>query len=215
MKASLTRGRAVLLVGLLGIVLVGTSLPTWARGEGRGTDGPVPIVLAGTDAAPAVPSAGLVIIVAALVIGLSGRATRIAALAGAGLAALLAGWSGIAFLGDPEPPLVSAAGEATRVRDLVGAVSVTAWPVVTVVAAAVVALVVLVLPWQFGRWAAVGRRYQRGPADSADTADTAGQAGPSGQAGPADDGSAARRVRAMDDWDAIGRGEDPSADPDR
>ncbi|MPV49919.1 hypothetical protein GCG21_07855 [Pseudactinotalea sp. HY160] len=212
MRASLTRGRAVLLVGLLGIVLVGTSLPTWARGEGRGTDGPVPIVLAGTDAAPAVPSAGLVVIVAALVLGLSGRATRIAALAGAGLAALLAGWSGIAFLGDPEPPLVSAAGEATRVRDLVGAVSVTAWPVVTVVAAAVVALVVLVLPWQFGRWAAVGRRYQRGPVDPAASADTVGL---SGQAGPADDGSTARRVRAMDDWDAIGRGEDPSADPDR
>lgn len=198
MSRGLTRARAMLIVGALGILLVVTSLPTWGRAEGWGTTELVPITLAGTDAVPAVPSAGLVLIVAALVLGLSGRATRIAAVAGAAFAGVLAGWSTVAFLRAPEPPLVSAAGEATRVRELAGAASVTPWPVVAVAVAAVVVIVAAVLPWQFGRWNAVGRRYERGGPSARPT---------SGPRSP--------RVRAMDDWDAIGRGDDPSVDPDR
>ncbi len=188
----------MLIVGALGLVLVLTSLPTWGRAEGRGTADPVPITLAGTDAVPAVPSAGLVVIVAALVLGLSGRATRIVAVVGAAFAGVLAGWSSLAFLRNPEPPLVSAAGEATRVREIVGAVELTPWPVVAIVVAVVVVIVAVVLPWQFGRWSAVGRRYERGGTD------------PSAASGPR-----SPRVRAMDDWDAIGRGDDPSVGPDR
>lgn len=203
MTARLTRGRAMVLVGLLGLLLVATALPTWGTADARGTEGPVPIVLAGTSAAPAVPSAGLVVIVAALVLGLSGRATRIAALIGTAVAALLAGWSAVAFLRNPEPPLVSAAGEATRVRELAGSASLTPWPIIAIGVAAIVMIVSLVLPFQIGRWTAVGRRYER-----------SGQQGTPAAATPEDD-ARSERLRAMDDWDAIGRGEDPSADPDR
>lgn len=195
-RLRMTRARTVLMVAVVGVGMLLSALPTWSKAQARGSQGLEPIGVAGTEASPAVPSAALVVIIAALVLGLSGRVTRIAAVVAMGLAGILAGASAIGFLQDPAPALAPVAAEATRVQDVVEPVELTGWPVVTLSIAILTIVIALVLPWRMGRWTAVGRRYHHDPSAS-----------------PAE--GRTPRLQALDDWDALSRGEDPSVDPDR
>lgn len=191
--ARLGRGRAVAVVVVLGLALFAASLPTWASAVAPTTIGAEDVTVNGADAAPGVASAALVVLVAGLVLGLAGRVTRILAVAGVVLGGVLAAASAAVFVADPVPAVRQAAGAVSGATDLASDPVLTAWPVVSIVVAILAILVGAALPWLAGSWQRVGRRYETG-------SDAQGP-----QAG------AATRTRAMDDWDALSRGDDPSA----
>lgn len=196
-RGRLGRGAAVALVAVLGLALFGTALPAWARAETPTTVGSVAVAVNGADAAPGVASAALVVLVAGLVLALSGRVTRVLAVLGVVLGGALAAASAAAFLADPEPALRQAAGAVSGATELVGEPQVTAWPTLALAVAVLAVLVGAALPWLAGSWQRVGRRYE--------TAAATPSAGPDGPA------TGTPRTRAMDDWDALSRGDDPSA----
>jgi hypothetical protein len=191
----LSRGRAVVLVLTLGVLLFGAVLPAWAQGAARTTTGTAPVAVSGADAAPGVASAAAVVLVSALVLGLSGRVTRVLAVIGVVGGGVLALVGAIAFLRDPTTALRSAAGQVGGLTELAGEPSTSVWPVLAVVVAGLVTAVGIAMPWLLGRWQQVGRRYERHAGRRQD---------PGG--GP----DVTRRVQAMDDWDALSRGEDPT-----
>ncbi|WP_413450154.1 Trp biosynthesis-associated membrane protein [Georgenia phoenicis] len=189
-----SRGRVVVLVLVLGAVAFGLSVLTWASA-------PVPTVLAertvtvtGGDAAPATTAAGLAVLATALALALGGRwVSRLCAVALVALGALLAA-SAVGFLLDPQPPLLAAAATVSGVREISAAPSVTPWPYLAVLVGVLVAacsVLVLRMPTTAG-----GRRFER-PAAAGERPVTLADAPD-------------ERVRAMDDWDALGRGEDPT-----
>ncbi|PYG02334.1 trp region conserved hypothetical membrane protein [Georgenia satyanarayanai] len=193
-----TRGRAVVVVLVLGAVTFGLSLLPWASAL-------VPTVLAeqtvtvtGGDAAPATTATGLAVLATALAVALGGRwVSRLCAVALVALGALLAA-SAVGFLLDPRPPVLAAAATVSGVREISAEPSTTVWPYVTVVAGVLVAAAA-VLVLRAARTTTAGtRRFERAPGAGA-------RPGPAAGAETRDE-----RVRAMDDWDALGRGEDPT-----
>ncbi|SEE16295.1 Trp biosynthesis-associated membrane protein [Ruania alba] len=205
-RSGLSRRTAVLILLVCGAALLGVSLLEWASAPVRTTIGSGGTArVTGTDGAPLVPSVALLIMAAGLAIGLAGRITRVVAAVLAALGGVLAVVASVAFLRDPRTPVTSATAELTGVRELGGAVSMTAAPWVALALGAVVAVLGLVLPLRMGRWAAAAQRYERSTSDQDSgsgerTGDDAGTGG-SRAAGPS---------TTMSDWDALSRGEDPT-----
>lgn len=196
--ANLSRAAATVTTALLGAVVLVTTLPTWVRATTRTATGDLPVTVAGTSAAPGAASVGLVIIAAALVLGLAGKAVRVIALVGIIAANLAAGATVVMFLAQPEVVAASAAAELTSVRAINTPVTVTWWPYLSL---AVLAIGIATSGWlltHLGTWQAVGRRYEPAARAEAETPV------------PASDRQTRSRRQAMDDWDAISRGEDPT-----
>jgi len=92
---------------------------------------------------------------------------------------------------------------STSVAQLIATITASAWPVVTLVVWAVLIVAgVFVLVTARG-WAGTGRRYRTSDSAAADAARSAAPAGPR----PHD----AAGSHAIDDWDDLSRGEDPTA----
>jgi len=190
-RRGLGRGRSVATVVGLGAGLFGLTLPTWASADAVTTVGTQPVAVGGAEAAPLVASAAAVVIVAGLVLGLSGRVTRVLAVIAVVLGGVLGVVAASRFLADPRSPLEQAAAAVSGVRQIAGEPDVTVFPVLALVIAALTALVGVALPFVAGRWERVARRYEVGtPAAAADPTD--------------------RRGQARADWDALTRGDDPS-----
>lgn len=186
----MSRSRAVLTLVLLGVAAFALSLPTWISAEATTTLGPQPVRVSGASAAPVVPSTALVVVVAGLAVGLSGRVVRILAPGAAALAAL-AGLVGVAaVLTDPEAPARSAAGQISGVREITGAAHLSTWPWAVVAVLGLTVVLAVVLPLRAGTWTPAARKYER--------PSPARQPRP----GPVD---------ARADWDALSSGVDPSA----
>lgn len=192
-----TRGAATITTATIGALVLLTTLPTWVTATTPTATGDLAVSAGGTTASPATASVGLVIIAAALVLGLAGKAARVGALVVAIAGSVGAAITIVTFLANPDVVAASAAADITSVRAVNTPVSVTAWPYVSLVVLAAGAVTSLWLLTHLGAWTTVGRRYQ-----------PATQATPSTPA-PGDRDANARR-RAMDDWDAITRGEDPT-----
>lgn len=187
----LNRGRAVVLVLAAGAATMGLSMLTWARAAVPTVLGEQTVSVTGGEAAPATTGAGLALLATGLALSLGGRwVIRLAAVA-VGALGLVLGGSAAQVLLDPEPRVLNVAGEVAGVRQLSGTVSITPWPYLAL-ALAVLVLLAAVLVARVPVTAA-SRRFER--ADAAGPAQTAPPTG---------------RVRAMDDWDALGRGEDPT-----
>jgi hypothetical protein len=77
-----------------------------------------------------------------------------------------------------------------------GEVAVAPWPTIALAVAVVAVLAGVALPFLAGSWQRVGRRYERGSQAAAPA--------PGGQ-------PRTPRGQAMDDWDALSRGDDPSS----
>jgi uncharacterized membrane protein (TIGR02234 family) len=193
------RGHVVVAVLALGGLLLACGSAGWAHGEVSTVLGPQDVSVSGSAAAPGVGAAALVVGAAALAAGIGRRIGAV--LAGIALigAAVIVGASVIGFLGDPAAPLEAAAGEISGVPELTGEPQVTFWPYLTLLLAVAVAAAGLVTLVASRSWQAAGRRFER-PAST----------GRRSAASEATD----ERDRAMDDWDALGRGEDPSAGTD-
>jgi len=188
-----TRGRAVVAVLLLGVLGFGLSTLTWASAPVTTVLADADVSLSGSEAAPPTSAASLAILATGLAVAIGGRwVVRVCAVVLALLGVLLGG-AAVDFLLDPHPRLLSAAADVTGVREITGAPELTVWPYVTVALALVVVAAGLLL-LRVPTTTTAGRRFERAGGAAAPTQ-------------PARDD----RVRAMDDWDALGRGEDPSA----
>lgn len=196
--ARLSRPAAIVTTAAMGAAVLISTLPTWVRGTTPTATGNLAVTAAGTSASPAAASVGLVIVAAALVLGLAGRVMRIGALLAIIAASVGAALTVVSFLTAPDVVAASAAADLTSVRAINTPVSVTVWPYLSLGILALAALMAVWILTHLGTWQQVGRRYET---DAGSTPDH----------GPAEHDPRARaRLRAMDDWDAISRGEDPS-----
>lgn len=189
----MSRRRVVLILLTAGLVTFVVSLLTWVEATTSTTLGPQVVQVNGATAVPVVPSAGLVIAVAGLAMGLSGPVVRFLAPAAAALAAGVALITLIGLLTDPDTVARSAAGEIGGVREITGAADLTWWPWLAAVLLGLTVIVAAVLPFLAGRWTPAARKYERPGAPA--------------------------RARAIpqsprSDWDALSSGVDPSAGAD-
>lgn len=168
----------------------------WAEitAERRAPLPPVTTVITGTEAAPLVPAAALVLLAAAgallAVRGLGRLAVGLVmVLAGAGLA-----WASGRVLGGKDVVTTQLQAFGVPVEDLVTDVS-PGWPVAVVVAGALGIAAGLLTAVRGRRWPAMGRRYER----SGD---------PGSDARPAPAPTDEQQATAA--WAALDRGEDPT-----
>ncbi|CAM3662304.1 Trp biosynthesis-associated membrane protein [Occultella aeris] len=211
-RRRLGRGPAVLILLVAGASLLVTTLGTWVSAPVAGTLGTETVSVGGAAAAPVVPSVALVVLAAALALGLSGWVVRMLAAVLAALAGAAALVAVLAFLQDPATPAQAAAGELIGVREISGEPAVTALPYLALAVAAVILILGIALPFLVGQWGRVGRRYERGSDPAAVDAVAPGPRAPGPIATPA---AGSARTARMDDWDALSRGEDPSEEADR
>ncbi len=190
------RGRArwvlVLLTG--GLLLAAGALPVWVRAAGRSAlTGEVPVLVTGSAAAPAVPAAALVVLAAGVAVPLAGRLGRWLVVLVVGGAGALAAGAAVAVLVDPGPAARVAAAAGTGVTGLARPATTTAWPWLTVLVGAALVALAAALARASSRWTVRAGRYERG------------RPAPGTAVEPPDDDRAA--------WDALTRGEDPTAAP--
>ncbi|ROR71672.1 Trp biosynthesis-associated membrane protein [Bogoriella caseilytica] len=205
--ARFTRGRAALAtLALAALMLVVASLP-WATGEAESVLGLQPVTVSGSEAAPATLGLALIVGAAGLVIAIGRRVGAVLgalALAAAGATTIP---TALAVTRDPAPALRRAAAEASGVPEVAGASATTPWPTVTAVLGGLAIVLAGVIGWQMRRWPArADRRFERATAAKKASA----QEGAPAQGVSAVDAEAQHRTRAMDDWDAQARGEDPT-----
>jgi hypothetical protein len=185
------RRRAILAVLALALVTLLSSVPVWLRTAGStALQGDVPVTVAGTQAAPGIPAAALVLLSAGIAIGLVGRAGRWVLVAAVALSGVLAAVSAALVVADPGDAARTAVADATGVETLVTPVTLSAWPYVAVVVGVVVVATAAWLAATSGTWARPSARHDVG---------AAGVGAPG--AVPDDDQAA---------WDALSRGHDPS-----
>lgn len=196
MSVALTRARTVVLtLALAAGLLLAAAIP-WFTATVPTVLAPETLTASGTQALPVVAAGAPVVAATAVVLAIGGNVVRrLGGLVLVVTAGLVLGAT-IGLLRDPLPALERRAAEVTGLRVVAGPLTLGPGGYLTLVLAAllvVLGLLVLLGP----RWHAAARRFER--ADAA------------GGAAPAD---ATPRAQAMDDWDALGRGEDPST-PER
>lgn len=190
------RGRSIavsgfLLAGSIGII---SSTQTWLTVERA--DAAEAILVPGASALPLLAPLSLAVLALGLALSISGRVVRLVFGVLATATALLLGWSTVQLLaseplgavGPTVTEITGLAGSAAIV-DVVAGIEVSAWPYVTLVGWIVllVAAVVVLLTWR--GWKSGGRRYRT------DAAHETAASGP---------------VDAIDSWDDLSRGTDPT-----
>lgn len=192
-----SRRVAVLLVvvGALTALLAGTQ--RWVGAAVRDVPGTDTVSAVGGSVAAGVPALALVALAGAVVLLTAGRVARAVAavlLVVAGPAITVVA---LRVLADPDSALAPALTAATGTRGgAVQDVAVTPWPVLAAVAGQLVGAGAVVALARGRRWPGPSRRYER--------------AGASAGAGAAAASSPASGS-ALDDWNAVSRGEDPTA----
>jgi len=183
------RRRAILVVLGLALAALVSGVPVWMRTSGStALQGIVPVQVTGTQAAPAVPAAALVLLAAGIAIGLAGRVGRWVVVGAVVLSGLLQVASAAAALADPAPVARTVVAAETGVELLASPVRLTAWPWIALVVGVLVVLAGAWLGATSGRWVRTSDRHDvaHGGRSTA----------------PVDDDQAA--------WDALTRGHDPS-----
>lgn len=205
----MSRRTALLAAAACGVVLLAVGATPWLLLPASTALSAEVLSVSGSQAVPAVPAAGVVVLAAALALAVSGRAARLLAAGAVTLAGSVVVLATGALVRGPEAAARAAVASATGVRPAEVAASLTLWPVVagavgTATCAAGVFLALASRRWQS---APSGDRYERQPAPPAGTARSAGSR-PRGVRAATPD--AAPRDRTREDWDALSRGEDPS-----
>lgn len=228
---------ALLLLGGLGVL---TAVPTWlSTTAATALDTSVVVTVSGTTAAPGVSAASLVVVAAALSLGLVGRVARWVSLAVVALAAVVVAGSALAFVRSPDAAARSGVAEATGVARPASEVDVSVAPYFTVaVGVAVLAVVVWAVVARVD-WSQRSRRYDAPAAAGSSSAGQPSRAtespagtapegrspgtGPAAEgrsgapAAPATDRTAGTSGTASDDplddrdaWDSLTQGDDPT-----
>lgn len=215
----MNRSRMKLIVIVLTVIGAGLGLLAWsqtwfdlvlASGAGAHVDAEV-ITVPGSVASPAIAALSLAGLALAAALALAGPGIRIVL---GVLEVLLGGCLVLAAslsLGDPVGSVSPSVTEATGVAgesptaELVGTAVATVWPTVAILAGVVVVAAGVLVLATGTRWPASTRRYRSGlePVDGAGTT-----------AGATDVRERAASDRAIDDWDELSRGDDPTDDTD-
>ena len=238
MSARPARRRVVLATLVVVVLLLAVTSATWVSGTAPTVIGTEPVSVAGTSAAPAVTAAALGMGAAALAVAIGRRvAVMLGGLALLGAAVMVA-VAVAGLLADPAGPLLGAAAQVSGVRVLEGEPALSPWPYAAALLGVGAGAAGVVAVLSAGRWQHAGRRFERAAAASGapstgaptgaspepattgeSTTRPAGATGLAVGTGASASSGAARgtpetdaRTRAMDDWDALGRGEDPSRD---
>lgn len=180
----------ILLAVVAALALIGTSTQTWIHvaispGEVATTDLDIP----GSKAAVAVSALAIVALAGALATTIAGKVARnvtaaIVLLSAVGVIAVVLG-----ILADPAAAAMSEVGAATGIEGQPSNATTTVFPLLAIVAAAVLALASVLVLW-FGRGWNVRSKY-----DAAKAAPAAGKDEP---------------MDEIDRWDSLSRGEDPT-----
>ena len=200
----LSKRAAVLGVAGLGVVLLGAGAVPWLRVEAVTAISREVLGVRGAQAAPMVPASGLVLLAAALALALAGRVGRILAAVAIGAAGVLAASTTVGFLAEPTAAARTAVASATGVRPLDVDPQVTPWPGAAIAGGLLAVGVGVVVVRGSRSWPGrSGERYERvGPVPGGPVPDKKS----SGESSSERDAAS----RAMHDWDALSRGEDPS-----
>lgn len=234
MTAARGRGRWVVALLLLAVLVGAVAVPTWVSAAGTSVlTGTVQVHVPGTKAAPGMVGAALALAAAGAALALAGRLGRWVVMTVVLLCGVVVAWSAVALLLDPTPVARQAVAAATGVDHLVGTPRTTAAPWVATLVALVVVACGIALGRSSARWSGTSGRHEPARARAAarpDTATMPGRTGavvghgrdpasastataapapvpPSSQPAP-DERSDAPDERA--DWDALTRGEDPT-----
>jgi hypothetical protein len=191
---NLTRGRAAVLVIVLGALALATAGPTWVRAQtATALDPTVAVAVSGGTAAPAVNAAGLVLVAAGLALAIGGRVARMVVLVVVAAAGALITASAIAVATSPADVAAAGAAESAGVTDLTAPATVTVWPWLCAAVGVLVVLAAVLVGIAARGWTTSSGRHER-------TAPSPGAGTP---------------VDAHDAWDAQTRGTDPTAPEDR
>lgn len=207
------RGRWVLGLLLLSGLVALTALPVWITATGANALGDaVAIAVRGTTAAPGLVAAALVLLAAAGALGLVGRVGRWVVVVVVVAAGALVVASALSAPAGATATAERAAGDATGVSNLTGAVQVAAWPWVAAALGVLVVVAAVGLARASASWVAPTDRYERaGAGTGASTGPAAGAAGAGSGSGS---GTAPATGAAEPDerttWDALTRGDDPT-----
>jgi hypothetical protein len=190
------------LLSVLGMVLCGalgvmSSTQTWLHVQLAGSAAH-DLVVSGAAALPVLAPLSLAVLALGAALSIVGVVLRYAF---GGLAlvigAVQAVLTGHVVFAHPTSAVARTVTDATgitgssAVADLVQSITATAWPVVTLVVWAVLCAVAVLVLFTARRWGSTGRKYRTDAAPRA--------------AGPLD---------AVDSWDDLSRGEDPTGEPD-
>jgi uncharacterized membrane protein (TIGR02234 family) len=190
------RGRSLsvsgfLLAGAIGII---SSTQTWVTVERA--DAGEAILVPGASALVLLAPLSLAVLALGAALSIAGRPVRLVFGVLAGACAVFLGWSTLQLLiSVPEsaigPTVTEVTGLAgsTALGDVVQSAVPTAWPVIALFGWVILLLASLLVLFTWRKWKVGGRRYRTAIAD-----------------GPAHDGP----VDAIDSWDDLSRGTDPT-----
>ncbi len=190
------RGRSIAVSGFLlaGAVGVISSTQTWLAVERA--DAGETILVPGASALPLLTPLSLAVLALGAALSIVGPVLRLVFGVLAGAAALFLGWTTAQLLLTlPLSAVAPAVTEATglagggALADLISGIAPTAWPVLALIGWVILLAASAVVLLTAGSWRAGGRRYRT------DAAATAPGAGP---------------VDAVDSWDELSRGSDPT-----
>ncbi|MBN9325346.1 MAG: Trp biosynthesis-associated membrane protein, partial [Cellulomonas sp.] len=129
MTARAGRGRWVVVLLLLAVLVWAAAVPTWVSAAGTSVlTGTVEVRVPGTRAAPGMVGAALALAAAGAALALAGRLGRWVVMTVVLLCGAVVAWSAVALLANPGPVARQAVAAATGVDHLVGTPRSTAAP---------------------------------------------------------------------------------------
>lgn len=206
-------GRSLKLATIVAIIIgaglgLAAATQTWFTVALTAASGhPAPVIVAGSDASPALTALSLAGLALALAIAIAGRIARIVV----GVIGVALGVSVIiASSGSPTASagVRDAISKATgitgtaSVRALIGGVAASAWPTAALVGGILITLAAIAAVVTGRAWPQGSRRYDAVRFEGTDGEASAAPKKP--EARPGDS--------AVDDWDELTRGDDPTAD---
>lgn len=213
-RPRLTR-RSAVLAGLVlaGALLLLTRAPWMHARVSDLVGGTTAVDVSGAEAAPLVVAAALVALAASAVVAISSRAVRFVSgplLVAAGIAAAL---GALAVRTDPEGHARSAIAEATGVSGAEAELSGTLWPLLALLPCAGLALLGAMVLVAGRTWVGSTRYAREGTAPAGGASAVQGSVADEGAVATAPVPPASENPAAL--WDALSRGEDPTAGPRR
>lgn len=213
-RPRLTR-RSAVLAGLVlaGALLLLTRAPWMHARVSDLVGGTTAVDVSGAEAAPLVVAAALVALAASAVVAISSRAVRFVSgplLVAAGIAAAL---GALAVRTDPEGHARSAIAEATGVSGAEAELSGTLWPLLALLPCAGLALLGAMVLVAGRTWVGSTRYAREGTAPAGGASAVQGSVADEGAVATAPVPPASEGPAAL--WDALSRGEDPTAGPRR
>lgn len=213
-RPRLTR-RSAVLAGLVlaGALLLLTRAPWMHARVSDLVGGTTAVDVSGAEAAPLVVAAALVALAASAVVAISSRAVRFVSgplLVAAGIAAAL---GALAVRTDPEGHARGAIAEATGVSGAEAELSGTLWPLLALLPCAGLALLGAMVLVAGRTWVGSTRYAREGTAPAAGASAVQGSVADEGAVATAPVPPASEDPAAL--WDALSRGEDPTAGPRR